>query len=143
MYEECGKSMKASDDIFKKIALYGGGDVRRSLGILENAYYSVITPEGCAAILWKDRKYAPQAAEALQLTADKLIELGIADEIIPEPFGGAHCDHDEAAKMLAVSLKKHLAELSRLSGAKIKAQRYEKFRIMGKVEEIVSEGVQG
>ena len=120
-----------------------GGAIGLGVGnrilVMENAYYSVITPEGCAAILWKDRKYAPQAAEALKLTADKLIELGIADEIVPEPFGGAHSNFDEAAKLLAGSLKKHLSELEKLSAAKIKEQRYEKFRAMGKVEELLSD----
>lgn len=120
-----------------------GGAIGLGVGnrilVMENAYYSVITPEGCAAILWKDRKFAPQAAEALQLTADKLINLGIADEIIKEPFGGAHRNFDEAAGYLCDSLKKHLAELNKLSGTKLKEQRYEKFRAMGKVEELAAE----
>ena len=120
-----------------------GGAIGLGVGnrilVMENAYYSVITPEGCAAILWKDRKFAPQAAEALQLTADKLITLGIADEIIKEPFGGAHRNFDEAAGYLCDSLKKHLAELNKLSGTKLKEQRYEKFRAMGKVEELAAE----
>ena len=124
-----------------------GGAIGLGVGnrilILENAYYSVITPEGCAAILWKDRKFAPQAAEALQLTAKKITELGIADEIVPEPFGGAHRDFDAAAKYLAEALKKHLAELNKLSGAKLKEQRYEKFRAMGKVEELAVGAVDG
>ena len=106
--------------------------------VLENAYYSVITPEGCAAILWKDRKFAPQAAEALQLTADKLLELGIADEIIPEPFGGAHTDYDRAAEQLGEALARHLTELRRMSGPKLADQRYEKFRAMGQFVEVVS-----
>ncbi len=99
--------------------------------IMENAYYSVITPEGCAAILWKDRKFAPQAADALKLTAEKLLELGIADEIIPEPFGGAQRNHEEAAKLLDEVLVRQLAELRKLSGAKLRDQRYAKFRAMG------------
>ena len=99
--------------------------------IMENAYYSVITPEGCAAILWKDRKFAPQAAEALQLTAEKLLELGIADGIIPEPFGGAQRDHDAAAKLVGEAIAKQLSELRKLSGSKLRDQRYEKFRAMG------------
>ena len=104
--------------------------------IMENAYYSVITPEGCAAILWKDRKFAPQAADALQLTAEKLLELGIADGIIPEPFGGAQRDHVQAAKLLGEALAKQLSELRKLSGSKLREQRYEKFRAMGKFTEI-------
>ena len=68
--------------------------------ILENAYYSVISPEACSAILWKDRKHAPEAAEALKLTADDLMRLGVVDEVVPEPEGGAHRDHDLAAANL-------------------------------------------
>ena len=115
-----------------------GLGVGNSILVMENAYYSVITPEGCAAILWKDRKYAPQAADALKLTADKLIELGIADEIVPEPFGGAHNNFDEAAKLLAEVLKRHLDKLGKLSGEEIKEQRYAKFRAMGRVEELAA-----
>ncbi|MDD3153842.1 MAG: acetyl-CoA carboxylase carboxyltransferase subunit alpha [Victivallaceae bacterium] len=103
--------------------------------ILENAYYSVITPEGCAAILWKDRKFAPQAADALKLTAQKLFELGIADEVIKEPLGGAQRDHAEAANYLGTALARQLSALRRWSGTKLKNQRYEKFRAMGKFSE--------
>ncbi|MDD5727605.1 MAG: acetyl-CoA carboxylase carboxyltransferase subunit alpha, partial [Victivallales bacterium] len=103
--------------------------------ILENAYYSVITPEGCAAILWKDRKYSPESAEALNLTAAKLKELGIADEIITEPLGGAHKDYDLVAAAVKKSLKTHLKELARVNPQKLKDQRYEKFRQMGKFAE--------
>jgi acetyl-CoA carboxylase carboxyl transferase subunit alpha len=120
-----------------------GGAIGLGVGnrilVLENAYYSVITPEGCAAILWKDRKFAPQAAEALKLTADKLIELGIADEIVAEPFGGAHRDYDEAAKLLGDVISRNIAELKEMSPDSLKAQRYEKFRAMGKVEELAVE----
>lgn len=103
--------------------------------ILENAYYSVITPEGCAAILWKDRKYAPQAADALDLTAERLLELGIADSIVKEPFGGAQRDYDKAAEYLATALAGQLAELKKLSPAKLRDQRYEKFRAIGEFSE--------
>ncbi len=103
--------------------------------IMENAYYSVITPEGCAAILWKDRKFAPQAADALQLTAEKLLQLGIADEIIPEPFGGAQRNVDQAAQLLSESIARNLFELRKMSPAKLKEQRYQKFRAMGCFEE--------
>ncbi len=99
--------------------------------IMENAYYSVITPEGCAAILWKDRKFAPQAAEALQLTAEKLLQLGIADEIIPEPEGGAQRDYAKAAELLGEVLDRHLSELRKLSATRLREQRYAKFRAMG------------
>ncbi|MBO7328094.1 MAG: acetyl-CoA carboxylase carboxyltransferase subunit alpha [Lentisphaeria bacterium] len=116
-----------------------GGAIGLGVGnkilIMENAYYSVITPEGCAAILWKDRKFAPKAADALQLTAAKLAELGIADAIIPEPMGGAQCNHDEAARMLGEALQKELDELCKFSGEELKNSRYEKFRAFGKFEE--------
>jgi acetyl-CoA carboxylase carboxyl transferase subunit alpha len=103
--------------------------------ILENAYYSVITPEGCAAILWKDRKYSEQAADALNLTAGKLKELGIADEVVLEPLGGAHRDCAATAEAIKKSLKSHLAQLSKLSPTKLKDQRYDKFRQMGEFME--------
>ncbi len=112
-----------------------GGAIGLGVGnkvlIMENAYYSVITPEGCAAILWKDRKFAPQAAEALKITAGKLYELGIVDAIVKEPLGGAHRDHEKAAELLKEELEKSLAELEKLSGEELKAQRYEKFRKFG------------
>jgi acetyl-CoA carboxylase carboxyl transferase subunit alpha len=103
--------------------------------ILENAYYSVITPEGCAAILWKNRKYSEQAAAALNPTAAKLGELGIADEVIPEPLGGAHRDCAATAAAIKKSLNHHLKELGKLSPQKLKDQRYEKFRKMGEFME--------
>ena len=107
--------------------------------IMENAYYSVITPEGCAAILWKDRAYAPKAADALKITADKLMELEIADGIIPEPFGGAQRDYDAAAENLAAALKKQLEELGKLSGEELAEQRYAKFRAIGRYVESAEE----
>src|SRR5512137_2424896 len=79
--------------------------------IMENAYYSVISPEGCAAILWKERAAAAKAAEALKITARHLLELGLVDEIIPEPLGGAHTSHAEAAKTLKEHLLKNLEQL--------------------------------
>jgi len=116
-----------------------GGAIGLGVGnrilIMENAYYSVITPEGCAAILWKDRKFAPQSADALKLTAAKLQELGIADGIVPEPLGGAHTDHDEAARLLGEVLQKNLDELCALSGEELKDKRYNKFRAFGQFEE--------
>jgi acetyl-CoA carboxylase carboxyl transferase subunit alpha len=103
--------------------------------ILENAYYSVISPEGCAAILWKDRSAAPKAAEALKITAKHLLELGLVDEIIPEPLGGAHSDRDATAKNLGNYLLKHLRATSELSAADRLKQRYDKFRKMGHFQE--------
>src|SRR5436309_10373968 len=83
--------------------------------VLENAYYSVISPEGCAAILWKDRAAAPKAAEALKITARDLHELGLIDEIMPEPLGGAHNDPATAADTLKKYLLKHLKQLLKLT----------------------------
>src|ERR1700739_464331 len=101
--------------------------------MLENAYYSVISPEGCAAILWKHRSHAPEAAEALKLTAAHLKELELIDEVIPEPLGGAHQDPELAAGNLRASLLKHLSELAKKSANKLLDERYEKFRRMGEV----------
>lgn len=99
--------------------------------ILENAYYSVISPEGCAAILWKDRSAASKAAEALKITAKHLLELGLVDEIIPEPLGGAHTDHVTMAETLREYLLKHLEQLQAMSAAERLKQRYAKFRAFG------------
>lgn len=99
--------------------------------LMENAYYSVITPEGCAAILWKDRAFSAKAAESLKLTAKDLKELGIIDEIVKEPLGGAHKDFDAAAESLKKAIKKNLAELEKLSPQEIRENRYQKYRKMG------------
>jgi acetyl-CoA carboxylase carboxyl transferase subunit alpha len=99
--------------------------------ILENAYYSVISPEGCAAILWKDRSAAPKAAEALKITARHLLELGLVDEIVPEPLGGAHANPEQTAAMLRTHLLKHLDELSQMPPAERLQRRYAKFRGFG------------
>ena len=103
--------------------------------ILENAYYSVISPEGCAAILWKDRAHAPRAAEALQLTADKLFEAGIVEGIVPEPLGGAHLDPATGAKTLKDVLLVQLAKLKTLPMTELLEQRYQKYRKLGVYEE--------
>ena len=107
--------------------------------ILENAYYSVITPEGCAAILWKDRAFTAKAAESLRLTAKDLKELGIVDEIVKEPLGGAHQDHDATAAALKKALKKNLAELGMMPPGELKKQRYDKYRNIGVFTEISAE----
>ena len=99
--------------------------------IMENAYYSVISPEGCAAILWKDRAATAKAAEALKITSKDLLSLGIVDEIIPEPLGGAHQDVETAAMTLKVHLIKHLDELSSMTASQRMESRYKKFRSMG------------
>lgn len=100
--------------------------------ILENAYYSVISPEGCAAILWKDRSAAPKAAEALRITAKDLLELGLVDEIVPEPLGGAHNDLPAVAENLKISLVRHLRDLEKLSGEERLQLRYGKYRAYGR-----------
>ncbi len=103
--------------------------------IFENAYYSVISPEGCAAILWKDRSYAEEAANALRLGASDLMELGVVDEIVPEPMGGAHRDPESSAEALRQALSANLKKLSRSSLKKLVQDRYSKFRAMGVVSE--------
>jgi len=103
--------------------------------MMENAYYSVISPEGCAAILWKDRKYAADAAEALKLTASDLFKFGIVDSIIPEPLGGAHTAPDEAAESLKTAVIAQLESLADLNSDKLRAGRYAKFRKFGEFAE--------
>ncbi len=103
--------------------------------ILENAYYSVISPEGCAAILWKDRSAASKAAEALKITAKDLLELGLVDEIIPEPIGGAHTNPEATAATLKEHLLKNLKELLALSTADRLKLRYAKYRAYGRFME--------
>jgi acetyl-CoA carboxylase carboxyl transferase subunit alpha len=99
--------------------------------ILENAYYSVISPEGCAAILWKDRAFASNAAEALKLDANELLKLGIVDRILNEPPGGAHRDWDKTATTIRDTLVDELNELSKSDASKLPDSRYKKFREMG------------
>jgi acetyl-CoA carboxylase carboxyl transferase subunit alpha len=108
-----------------------GIGVCNRLLIMEHAYYSVISPEGCAAILWKDRAYASDAAAALKLTAPDLMRMHIADELIPEPSGGAHSDPAAAAEKVRAALVKHLEELLTWPTDALLEQRYDKFRAMG------------
>ncbi len=103
--------------------------------MMENAYYSVISPEGCAAILWKDRKYATEAAQALKLSAGDLVELGVIDEVIPEPMGGAHHDHVASANNLKQHVMRHLHELESVAVDELLEQRYRKFRQFGDFRE--------
>jgi acetyl-CoA carboxylase carboxyl transferase subunit alpha len=103
--------------------------------ILENAYYSVISPEGCAAILWKHRKHAPEAAEALKLSSPDLLQMGLVDGVIPEPSGGAHCDPVQAAENLKSAISKELQPLLKTPVDKLLRARYDKFRKMGVFEE--------
>ncbi|HYK87813.1 MAG TPA: acetyl-CoA carboxylase carboxyltransferase subunit alpha [Acidobacteriota bacterium] len=123
------------------VCVIGEGGSGGALGIAvgnyilmqENAIYSVISPEGCSAILWKDQDHVEAAAEALKLTAGDLLSFGMIDEIVPEPPGGAQTDHDAAAKLLDASLQKALESMLRMSGAEIREQRYQKFRRMGAI----------
>lgn len=99
--------------------------------VLENAYYSVISPEGCAAILWKNRAKAPEAAMALKLTAKDLLKLGLIDEVIDEPTGGAHRDPEKTASNVKEAIKKYLKELKGVGKEDLLRARYDKFRKMG------------
>lgn len=103
--------------------------------IFENSYYSVISPEGCAAILWKDSTAAATAAEALKVSANHLENLGVVDEVIPEPHGGAHNDPEQAAAALRYVLQKHLNDIRGLDTEKLLDTRYERFRHLGVFEE--------
>ncbi len=106
------------------------------LMMFEHSVYTVATPEACAAILWKDASRSPQAAEALKITAPDLKGLGIIDEILPEPIGGAHSDPLTAAATLKASLLKNLEDLSRLTSQQRQELRYQKFRAIGVFDEI-------
>ncbi len=121
------------------VAVIGEGGSGGALGIgvgdrilvMENAYYSVISPEGCAAILWKDRAKAPEAAASLKLTAKDLLEAGLIDEVVPEPLGGAHRDPEGSATALKSAIRRNFQELKRMEPKELVAARHEKFRRMG------------
>lgn len=121
------------------VVIIGEGGSGGALGIgvgdrvcmFENSYYSVISPEGCAAILWRNRANAPEAAAALKITTEDLIKLKIVDEVIPEPLGGAHRDPAIAAAALKSTLKNNLKELLKLPVDQLVEKRYEKFRKIG------------
>lgn len=120
----------------------GGSGGALALGVgnrvlmLENAIYSVISPNGAASILWKDASKADQAAEAMKITAKDLLEMEVIEEIIPEPRGGAHRNYEETASAIKAGIGKHLEELSRLTGDELLEDRYAKFRKIGKFTEI-------
>jgi acetyl-CoA carboxylase carboxyl transferase subunit alpha len=97
----------------------------------ENAIYSVISPEGCAAILWRDASEARRAAAAFKPVASHCLELGVVDAIVPEPPGGAHEDHDEAARLLGESIREALDELDGVSGDDLRRRRRARFRSLG------------
>ena len=98
--------------------------------MLENTVYSVISPEGCASIMWRDSTKRHIAAQALRITPKDLMQLGCVDEIVPEPAGGAHTDHDAAAKLVLQALQKHFDELKKLPAQQLVESRYKKFRKM-------------
>lgn len=117
-----------------------GGALGIGLGdrvaILQHAYYSVISPEGCAGILWKSHDYAEKAAQALRMTSRHLHQMGAVDDVIEEPLGGAHRDHHQTAGRLKMYLIKTLRELSKLSTDQLLAERYERFRHIGSYLEV-------
>ena len=131
----------ASLDVPIVVVVHGEGGSGGALGLAvgdrilmhEFAIYSVIPPEGCAAILWRDSGRKVEAAEALKLTAPDLLRLGIIDEIVPEPRGGAHTNHDLAATILDTVLERSLNDVSRLDSATRLQERYEKWRAMGNI----------
>ena len=149
--EERGQSEALARNILEMSALptpivtvvigEGGSGGALALGVadrilmFENSVYSVISPEGCAAILWKDASQRERAAEALKLTADDLVRLGIVDEIIPEPVGGAHFDPETAGESLRDALVRHVKEASRLKGDRLVKKRHDKFAAMGAYSE--------
>jgi acetyl-CoA carboxylase carboxyl transferase subunit alpha len=99
--------------------------------MMENSIYSVISPEGCASILYRDASQADRAADALRLTARDLLEMKVIDELVPEPPGGAHRDPAKAAESLRKALSRHLAQLKAMSPEALVRDRYQKFRGMG------------
>ncbi|MGH7506764.1 MAG: acetyl-CoA carboxylase carboxyl transferase subunit alpha, partial [Longimicrobiales bacterium] len=120
----------------------GGSGGALALGVadrvlmLENAIYSVISPEGCAAILWKSASAKDKAAEALRLTAGDLTKLDVVDEIVPEPLGGAHTDPDATAGALRSALIRNVRELSALDPATLRTNRWQKYEALGAWREV-------
>ncbi len=150
--EERGQALAIAENLEKMaglktpilVAIIGEGGSGGALGIgvgdrvlmQEYAIYSVISPEGCASILWKNQQATEEAARALKLTATELLELGIIDEVVPEPPGGAHRDPAKAAEILAKVLRRHLTDLKTFSLDELVALRYQKYRKMGVFREI-------
>ncbi len=129
------------------VAVIGEGNSGGAIGIgvgdrvliMENAYYSVITPEGCAAILWRDRAHAARAAQALRITAPHLRELGIVDAIVAEPEGGAHADPERAAELLKDALRDHLTDLLEWDVEELLARRFLRYQNLGVYDELPQE----
>ena len=154
--EERGQAQVIAESMFQMARLrtpiicvvIGEGGSGGALGIgvgdrvamLEHSYYSVISPEGCAGILWKSHTFAEQAAKALKITSGHLHGLGVVDDVIPEPLGGAHRDHHQIAARLKMYLLKTLRELVDLPGDQLVENRYQKFRQMGVYLELLGEG---
>jgi acetyl-CoA carboxylase carboxyl transferase subunit alpha len=113
------------------LALPEGTPLCNEGGFRQNGVYSVISPESCAAIVWRDASQAALAAEALKLTAPDLLELGMVDEIVEEPGEGAHTDWDEAARLLGDAIERNLAALDGVEGASLREARYQTFRAIG------------
>ncbi len=119
----------------------GGSGGALALGIgnrvlmLQYAIYSVISPEGCAAILWKDQAKKEEAAEAMKISAPDLLELGVVDEVVPEPPGGAHAAPEDACRALGERIEAHLSELEAMDGAELVADRARRFRALGRFVE--------
>ncbi|MEZ4649247.1 MAG: acetyl-CoA carboxylase carboxyltransferase subunit alpha [Candidatus Eisenbacteria bacterium] len=113
-----------------------GGALAIAIGdrvlMLENSVYSVISPEGCAAILWKDRAKAPESAQALRVSAQEIYSLGVIDRVVPEPLGGAHRDLKGMAEALRVEIREHLALLSRIPTEELLEERLQKYLKMGR-----------
>ncbi|MEM1067392.1 MAG: acetyl-CoA carboxylase carboxyltransferase subunit alpha [Planctomycetota bacterium] len=145
--EERGQAQVIAESMFKMSRLktpvicvvIGEGGSGGALGIgvgdrvavLEHAYYSVISPEGCAGILWKSHEHAPKAAAALRFTSRDLAQLGVVDDVLPEPLGGAHRDHHQMASRLKSYLSKTLTQLEGMDSDQLIEKRYEKFRQIG------------
>lgn len=145
--EERGQAEAIAKNLFEMsklkvpiiVVIIGEGASGGALGIgvgdrilmLENTWYSVISPESCSSILWRSWDYKEQAAEALKLTANDLLEMKVIDRIVPEPLGGAHKNHEEAASKLKTILKEELKELIKIKPEKIVEMRIEKFASMG------------
>ena len=148
--EERGQAMAIAENILGMFSLkvpivvlvIGEGGSGGALGIgvgdrvlmMEHAYYAVISPEGCAAILWKDGERSAEAAEALKLTAPDLLGLGIVDEVVPEPLGGAHRKPDEAIATVRATILRHLDELDQVSAERLVKERRRKFRQIAEIE---------
>src|SRR6056297_3082680 len=150
--EERGQAQVIAESMFKMSELrtpiicivIGEGGSGGALGIglgdrvavLQHAYYSVISPEGCAGILWKSHEHAPKAAAALRFTSKDLVRLGVVDDVIQEPLGGAHRDHRQMAMRLKTYLSRTLTELETIPSDELIEARYEKYRAMGKLDEL-------